>query len=113
MPGSAADRRELWQALGVATDAVSGTVLVWRLRPPGADRWSTMLRERADLGLITHLTLHELERAGKVVFAEPRQTVSVCENPQVLQAAVRAGTDPPLICLSGNPASVGTSCWMR
>jgi uncharacterized protein (TIGR02679 family) len=105
---SAADRRELWQALGVATDAVSGTVLTWSLRPPGAEPWSVMLRERADLGLITHLTMHELERAGDVAYTAAGQAVSVCENPQVLQAAAHAGATAPLVCLSGNPATVGT-----
>lgn len=108
VPESAGARRELWQALGVATDAISGTVLTWRLRPPGTDPWSAMLRQRADLGLITHLTLHELERAGEVAYADPRQTISVCENPQVLQAAAHANAGGPLVCLSGNPATVGT-----
>jgi uncharacterized protein (TIGR02679 family) len=107
-PESAADRRKLWQALGVATDSISGTVLAWQLRPPGADGWSRMMRDRADLGLITHVTLYELDLAGSVEFTVPGQTVSVCENPQVLQAAARARTDMPLLCLSGNPASAGT-----
>lgn len=107
-PESAAERRELWQALGVATDSVSGSVLAWQLRPPGADPWSRMMRDRADLGLITPLTLHELDRAGSVHFTAPGQNVSVCENPQVLQAAAHARTESPLLCLSGNPASVGT-----
>jgi len=108
VPESAADRRELWQALGVATDSISGTVLAWQLRPPGTNPWSRMMRDRADLGLITHLTLHELDRAGSVEFAAAGQIVSVCENPQVLQAAAHAHTEMPLVCLSGNPASVGT-----
>ncbi len=108
VPETAAQRRDLWQLLGVATDAVSGTVLTWRLQPPGEDRWSSMMRDRADLGLITHLTLHELDRAGAVSHAGPGQVVSVCENPQVLQAAAHAGVEAPLICLSGNPATVGT-----
>ncbi|WP_205863231.1 TIGR02679 family protein [Planosporangium thailandense] len=108
VPESAADRRALWQTLGVATDAVSGTVLASQLRPPGADGWSRMMRDRADLGLVTHLTLHELDRAGSVELTMPGQTVSVCENPQVLQAAVHARTEMPLLCLSGNPASAGT-----
>jgi uncharacterized protein (TIGR02679 family) len=67
-----------------------------------------MMRGRADLGLITHLTLHELDRAGPVEFAVPGQTISVCENPQVLQAAAHAGAGMPLLCLSGNPATAGT-----
>ncbi len=108
VPESAADRRELWQDLGVATDTVSGTVLAWQLRPPGTDPWSRMMRDRANLGLITHLTLYELDRAGAVEFAGPGQTVYVCENPQVLQAAAHARAEMPLLCLSGNPAIVGT-----
>ncbi len=108
VPESAADRRELWQALGVATDSISGTVLAWQLRPPGTDPWSGIMRDRADLGLITHLTLHELDRAGEIEFAVPGQIVSVCENPQVLQAAAHTRGGMPLVCLSGNPASVGT-----
>lgn len=107
-PESGADRRELWGALGVATDALSGTVLAWQFRPPGNDGWSSMMRDRADLGLITHLTLHELAVADSVAWLAPGQVVSVCENPQVMQAAVRAATGTPLLCLSGNPASVGT-----
>jgi uncharacterized protein (TIGR02679 family) len=67
-----------------------------------------MMRDRADLGLVTHLTMHELDRAGPVAFAASGRTVFVCENPQVLQAAANARTETPLLCLSGNPASVGT-----
>ncbi|KPM54300.1 hypothetical protein ACG83_20245 [Frankia sp. R43] len=107
-PLTSAQRRELWHALGVATDGVSGTVLVWSLRPPGDDAWSAMMRQRRDLGLVTHLTLHELGRAGEAALGSPEQTVSICENPQVLQAAARAGAPAPLICLSGSPAEVGT-----
>ncbi|WP_232425398.1 TIGR02679 family protein [Pseudofrankia inefficax] len=107
-PASSADRRALWRMVGVATDSVSGTVLVWSLRPPGCDPWSEMMRLRADLGLVTHLTLHELERAGKVRLRPGGQVVSLCENPQVLQAAARAEVSAPLVCLSGSPAEVGT-----
>ena len=105
---SAADRRDLWKALGVATDTLSGTVLAWQFRPPGDDGWSSMMRDRADLGLITHLTLHELAVARPASWLPRGQVVSVCENPQVMQAAVRAASASPLLCLSGNPASVGT-----
>ncbi|PRY15788.1 uncharacterized protein (TIGR02679 family) [Pseudosporangium ferrugineum] len=67
-----------------------------------------MMRDRADLGVVTHLTLHELAVAGSAPWLPSGQVVSVCENPQVMQAAVRAATTTPLLCLSGNPASVGT-----
>jgi uncharacterized protein (TIGR02679 family) len=113
VPESAADRRDLWGALGVATDTLSGTVLSWQVRPPGRDGWSSMMRDRADLGLVTHLTLHELTVAGSVLWLPPGQLVSVCENPQVMQAAVRAATATPLLCLSGNPASAGTRLLVR
>jgi uncharacterized protein (TIGR02679 family) len=45
---SAEDRRLLWQRVGVSTDEISGTVITWALRPPGRDRWSAMMRARAD-----------------------------------------------------------------
>lgn len=102
---SAAERRSLWQLVGVSTDSVSGTVITWGLRPPGADRWSGMMRERADLGLVTHLTVHELQRAASLVRAG--EVVHACENPQVLQAVAAAGFDRPTACLSGNPAAAG------
>lgn len=107
VPRRAPDRRLLWAQLGVTADMVSGTVLVWALRPPGDDAWSTMLRARADLGLVTHLTVHELNAAGDVPLIGTHSTVFACENPQILQAAARDQTTAPLICLSGNPASAG------
>lgn len=104
-PSTPAERRALWQRVGVATDEISGTVLVWALRPPGSDRWSGMMRERAELGLITHLTAHELLRAGEP--AVPGEVVYACENPQVLQRFAAAGVDRPVICTSGNPSAAG------
>jgi uncharacterized protein (TIGR02679 family) len=105
-PTSAAERRALWQRVGVSTDEISGTVLVWALRPPGADRWSAMMRERADLGLVTHLTVHELVRAP--ALTRPGEAMHACENPQVLQQFAAAGVDRPVICTSGNPAAAGS-----
>ncbi|WP_298993198.1 TIGR02679 family protein [uncultured Pseudokineococcus sp.] len=108
-PESPAGRRALWAAVGVSTDAVSGTVLTWGLRPPEDDAWSASLRARADLGLVTHLTVQELTSSAAVGVAltRPGVLVSVCENPQVLQAAARAGVTGPLVCTSGNPSSAG------
>lgn len=105
-PVSVTDRRLLWQRLGVSTDAVSGTVMVWGVRPPGDDRWSAMMRERADLDLVTHLTIREL-RAHDVALAPAGTVGFACENPQVLQAGAAAGARVPLICTSGNPAAAG------
>ena len=102
---SAAERRMVWQRVGVSTDEISGTVITWGLRPPGRDRWSGMMRERADLGLVTHLTVHELQRAGDLTRAG--EIVHVCENPQVLQRLAAAGVERPVACLSGNPSAAG------
>ena len=102
---SAAERRLLWQRVGVSTDEISGTVITWGLRPPGADRWSAMLRERAELGLVTHLTVHELQRAADLTRAG--EIVFACENPQVLQRLAAAGVERPVACLSGNPSAAG------
>jgi uncharacterized protein (TIGR02679 family) len=105
-PASAAERRLLWQRVGVSTDEISGTVITYGLRPPGTDRWSAMMRERADLGLITHLTVHELRRAGELTRSG--DVMYACENPQVLQRLAAAGVDRPLACTSGNPAAAGS-----
>lgn len=105
-PTSAAERRLLWQRVGVSTDEISGTIITYGLRPPGTDRWSAMMRERADLGLITHLTVHELRRAGELT--RPGEIVHACENPQVLQRLAAASVDRPLACTSGNPAAAGS-----
>ena len=108
---SAAERRSLWQCVGVSTDEVSGTVITWALRPPGDDRWSAMLRERADLGLITHLTVHELNRSFDLT--RPGEIIHACENPQVLQGLAAAGVDRPVACMSGNPAAAGIALLER
>ena len=107
-PATAASRRELWARLGVNPDLVSGTVLVCGLRPAGNAPWPTMMRQRADLQLVTHLTLHELRGAAAATqLTAAGQRVYACENPQVLQAASREAGGVPLVCFSGNPASAG------
>lgn len=108
---SAAERRLLWQRAGVSTDEVSGTVVTWALRPPGWDRWSAMMRERADLGLVTHLTVHELQRAADLT--RPGEIIHACENPQVLQRLATAGVEHPVACMSGNPAAAGMTLLAR
>lgn len=107
VPRTAAGRRALWAQLGVAPDIVSTTVLVWGLRPPGDDSWSAMMRARADLGVVTHLTAQELRGAAAGRRLCPRaEIVYACENPQVIQAAARAGADGALVCFSGNLSGV-------
>jgi uncharacterized protein (TIGR02679 family) len=108
---SAAERRLLWQRVGVSTDEISGTVITWALRPPGRDRWSAVMRERADLGLVTHLTVHELQRAADLT--RPGEIIHACENPQVLQRLAAAGVEHPVACMSGNPAAAGMTLLAR
>lgn len=105
VPSTAAQRRAVWASVAVTSDMVSGTVLIWQLRPQGTGRWEAMMRERADLGLVTHLTLQELRAAPAALRC--RGPVFACENPQVLQAAARAGSAAALLCFAGNPASAG------
>ena len=110
-PVTPALRRELWQRAGESTDEISGTVITWGLRPPGGDRWSRMMRERADLGLITHLSAHELHRASELT--SPGEIVHVCENPQVLQRLAAEGARHAVACTSGNPAAAGVMLLAR
>nr|WP_265333839.1 DUF2399 domain-containing protein [Nocardioides sp. Kera G14] len=88
---------------------MSGTVLVWALRPPGNDAWSVMMRSRADLGVVTHLTLQELRGPAATVpsLCSEGTAVSMVENPQVLQAAAKTGVPGVLLCTSGNPSTAG------
>ncbi|WP_405136421.1 TIGR02679 family protein [Nocardia sp. NBC_01388] len=100
------DRIAAWEHVYVSADTVSGTVLTWNLRPPDSDPRSTMMRARADLGLVTHLTLAELNDTA-APLAQSGTTISACENPQVLQRAAETGVRQPLACFSGNPSSAG------
>jgi uncharacterized protein (TIGR02679 family) len=101
VPVNPEDRRRLWAFAGVSTDEVSGTAMTWRFRPDGTDAWSAMMRDRANLGVVTHLTVQELKVAAGVRLAARGTEVFACENPQVLQAAASAGVRVPVLCLSG------------
>ncbi len=105
VPASAGDRRALWEQVGVTSDRVSGTVLTWGLRPAGDEPWAEMMRERARLRLVTHLTVQELSSAESIPLAGQR--VYACENPQVLQAAARADASAGVLCFAGNPSAAG------
>ena len=117
-PATPRNRRDMWSALGVAPDSVSGTVLTWGLRPPSDSPWAGAMCLRADAGIVTHLTLQELRAVGALpdgdsapgdreLVVRPGTTVWACENPQVVQAAARAGLDVPFVCTSGTPSVVG------
>ncbi|WP_319043160.1 TIGR02679 family protein [Kribbella solani] len=107
-PTTAQARRDLWLSVGVNPDNVSGTVMAWGLRPPGDSPWAAMMRSRADLGLVTHITLQEWDAAARLEpWAAPGDLIRICENPQVLQAAAAARVRRPLMCVSGNPSIIG------
>ncbi|GAA4958112.1 TIGR02679 family protein [Actinoplanes utahensis] len=100
LPTGAAERRALWDAAGVAGDTIATTVLACGLRPHGI-AW---LQERADIGAESHLTLREIRRLAP--WSMPPQTVYVCENPRVLEAALDNGVRAPIVCTMGNPTTV-------
>ncbi|GAA2510996.1 TIGR02679 family protein [Winogradskya humida] len=100
IPATAPERRALWDAAGVAGDTIATTVLTCGLRPHNVP-W---LHERADLGAETHLTLREIRRLAPLHL--PPQTIYVCENPRIIEAALDNGIDAPMVCTMGNPTTV-------
>ncbi|NGO15331.1 TIGR02679 family protein [Streptomyces sp. HC44] len=103
-PVDAPGRRALWRLASVTPDEVSSTVLTYGLRPRGGTWGERVLRERADHGLETHLTLRELRALHLELPAHTR--VHVCENPRVVEAAADAGCTAALICTSGSATTV-------
>ncbi|WP_243789298.1 TIGR02679 family protein [Saccharopolyspora gloriosae] len=111
-PGGARERQALWERCGVAVNDVAGTVLSWALPLTGDDSWSRSITGRTELGLPTHLTHRDLVAAPERLV-ERGVVVAVCENPRVLEAAVRAGIRHPLVCLSGHPSTVALALLRR
>ena len=102
-PRDARGRRELWQAVGVATDQVWSTALTYGLMPLGDDWPARLLRERSASRAETHLTMRDLRRMRWRL--SPGTEVFVCENPRVVEAAADAACRRPLVCTSGNPST--------
>lgn len=102
-PTDARGRRELWETAGAVTDLVSSTALTYGLRPPGEEWAARNLRERSLAGAETHLTVRDLRRIEWCLA--PGTEVFVCENPRVIEAAVDARVQRPLVCTSGNPTT--------
>lgn len=97
-PSDARDRRDLWDRLGVVTDLVSSTCLVWRL--PG-QVWDANGRPRGlDTEQPTHLTWWDVRSGLRVA---PGGRVLICENPSVLEAVATAELGVAVICTSGRP----------
>jgi len=103
-PSSAADRREVWESVGVTTDSVSSTCLTLGLGV--LDGWAGAQRYRlaADFGDPIHVTWWDLRRGLQMV---PGQGVLVCENPRVLESIAERGLEGiTVVCTSGRSTLV-------
>ncbi len=103
VPRSAAERRGLWEAVGVVPDDLASQVLVLNLAPTGS-ALAGWLTEAAQLGLPFRITLQQLSRSP--LYHGEGGVVYVCENPAVLRAAAeRLGAgSAPLVCTEGRPS---------
>ncbi len=102
-PGTAAGRRDVWEASDVVTSDLASQVLVLNLpaRGRGLGRW---LAGAARLGVPFRVTLHQLMTLPPEI---PGALVHVCENPAVLRrAAAELGAgSAPLLCTEGRPST--------
>lgn len=106
-PQRAAERRALWQSVGVADDVLSSTVLVAGFAAVGNAAADRMCRLGHTDGRAVSLTLADLQEGAPAL---PRTgVVRIVENPAVLWLAVTAfGTNvPPMVCTSGWPSTAG------
>lgn len=106
-PGSADQRRLLWERAGVSVDEVSAVVVAAGLRPHGDALACRITRACADEGQAAVLTLAHLRPLHGLTVPEPG--VRVVENPSVVAKALRrfGPRCPPLVCTSGWPNSAG------
>nr|WP_255673037.1 TIGR02679 family protein [Glycomyces amatae] len=105
-PVGAEDRRRLWESAGVVRDQLSSQVLAAGIRPGGDGALAVALRALAGAGHAAAVTLAQV-RAVEVLAVRDARTVSVVENPSVVQAALAAfgPSTPPLVCVSGWPSA--------
>ena len=101
-PGSAADRRDVWDRAGVLVDDLASRVLVLNL-PAQGEGLGEWLTGAARYGTPFQVTLHQLA-AHPIRVSCPR--VFVCENPAVLRRACAelGAACPPLVCTEGRPS---------
>ena len=103
-PGSAADRRALWESAGVIVDDLASQVLVLNVTASEDHVVADWLRDAAGFGIPFRLTLHQLNADPLTPDAAD---VYVCENPAVLRvaAAELAESAAPLVCTEGQPSA--------
>jgi uncharacterized protein (TIGR02679 family) len=102
-PGSAAERRELWDRAGVLVDDLASRVLVLNL-PAAGEGLGEWLTGAARYGTPFQVTLHQLA-THPIQVSCPR--IFVCENPAVLRRACAelGAACPPLVCTEGRPST--------
>ncbi|GII62124.1 hypothetical protein Skr01_22090 [Sphaerisporangium krabiense] len=102
-PGSAEERRELWEAAGVVPDDLASRVLVLNL-PAQGEGLGEWLSGAARSGTPFQVTLHQLTTLPIMVSVP---VVHVCENPAVLRRAAAELGDgaSALICTEGRPST--------
>ncbi|MCY7364013.1 MAG: DUF2399 domain-containing protein, partial [Frankiaceae bacterium] len=106
LPATAAERRAVWESVGVQADNVSTSVLTLGLRP----RAGGPLVDAAERGDPVHLTPWDLQRR-EVRINGP---VLVVENPSVLEAfALHHGGFFAVVCTAGWPAHVALDLLAR
>jgi uncharacterized protein (TIGR02679 family) len=102
-PGTARERRDLWEASGVVVDDLASRVLVLNMPAEGRGlgEW---LAGAAQLGVPFYVTLHQLATLPVTISGA---FVSVCENPAVLRraAADLGAASAPLLCTQGRPSA--------
>lgn len=96
--------REEWESVGVLTDRISSTCLTLGLLPSGDGSPARRVAGYAVDRAVLHLTWRDVDEG--LAFA-PGQSVLVCENPRVVEAAASSGPlGVGLVCTSGRPALV-------
>ena len=102
-PGTAGERRDLWEANGVVVDDLASRVLVLNI-PAEGQGLAEWLAGAARLGVPFYVTLHQLMMLPLTIRSP---LVRVCENPAVLRrAAAELGAgSAPLLCTEGQPSA--------
>jgi uncharacterized protein (TIGR02679 family) len=102
-PGTAEERRDLWEASDVVVDDLASRVLVLNVPAEGRGL-AEWLVGAARLGVPFYATLHQLMTLPLTVRGA---LAHVCENPAVLRrAAAELGAgSAPLLCTEGRPST--------